>query len=339
MPALFGALLLTLFVFGVLADRALVQQAQAAHDTAAAKAADMARIIALSVRAALAQAEQSVAAGHRPQAVTSERFALPPPPSFPLLPFTPYAKRPRDELSRLLSSDGLTPNGLPEAVVARLVLGGATPVSGSGQPPKVEERLLSGQIPVRPEDLPELARRLGVARDPRVRPLQDRLRRLPSSAGIPALPAFRRRLAAAAAVEGWSRAASSALRYEIPVVVLLQEATRVGRAALASSVDREAVAQGQPPAVRGMTRVVAVPDVEGLVLTVTPEVPCALRLATLRAVLLICVVAGCARLVAARQALAKEARAMARERAFLATVTHELRTPLAAMRLFGATVA
>lgn len=339
MPVLFGALLLTLLVFGVLADRALVEQARAAHDTAAAKADDTARIIALSVRAALAQAEQSVAAGHPPEGVTSEQLALPPPASFPLVSFTPYAKRPRDELSRLLSSDGFTPNGLPEAVVARLILGDATLVSGSGQPPRVEERLLSGQIPVRPDDLPELARRLGVERDPRVRTLQDRLRRLPSSEEIPALPAFRRRLAGAAAVEGWSRAVSSALRYEIPVVVLLREANQVGRAVLASSVDREAVAQGHAPPVRGMTRVVAVPDVEGLALAVTPEVPGALRLAALRTVLLISVVAGGVGLVAARRALAKEARAMARERAFLAAVSHELRTPLAAMRLFGETLA
>src|SRR5882757_7697009 len=106
MPALFGALLLTLLVFGVLADRALVQQAQAAHDTAAAKADETARLTALSVRAALAQVEQSVATGHPPRGVSSEQLALPPPVSLPLVSFTPYAKRPRDELSRLLSLDG-----------------------------------------------------------------------------------------------------------------------------------------------------------------------------------------------------------------------------------------
>jgi signal transduction histidine kinase len=339
MPALFAALLLTLLVFGVLADRALVGQARAAHDATAATADETARTTALSVRAALAQAEQAVAAGHVPPGVTSERLALPPAASFPLVSFTPYAKRPRDELSRLLSSDGVTPNGLPEAVVARLVLGDATLVSGTPQAPKVEERLLSGQVPVRPDDLPELARRLGVESDPRVSTLQDRLRRLPPATEIPASPAFRRRLAGAAAVEGWSRAATFALRYEIPVGVLLREAVEDGRAALASPGEREALARGDRPAVRGMTRVVPVPGVEGLVLAVTPEVPGALRLAALRAVLLICVVAGGAGLVAAQRALAKEARAMARERAFLATVTHELRTPLAAMRLFGETLA
>lgn len=90
-PVLLGGLVLTLLVFGLLADRALV------------------------------------------------------------VPFPPYAKRPRAELSRLLSSDRVTPSGLPEAVVARLALGDVPPVSGADPPPNVAERLLSGQLPVRPE--------------------------------------------------------------------------------------------------------------------------------------------------------------------------------------------
>jgi signal transduction histidine kinase len=43
--------------------------------------------------------------------------------------------------------------------------------------------------------------------------------------------------------------------------------------------------------------------------------------------------------VALRRALAREARAVDRERAFLAGVTHELRTPLAAIRVLGETLA
>ena len=44
-------------------------------------------------------------------------------------------------------------------------------------------------------------------------------------------------------------------------------------------------------------------------------------------------------LVAVRRALDREAQATAREKAFIAGVTHELRTPLAAIRLFGETLA
>jgi signal transduction histidine kinase len=339
MPALFGALLLTLVAFGVLADRALVGQARAARDAVEAKAGETARETALAVRAALAQVEQAVASGPAPAGVVSERIALPPRRAFPLVPFTPYAQRPREELSRLLSSDGLTPSGLPEAVVARLVLGDAPPVSGASPAPKVEERLLAGQIPVRPDELPELARRLGVGRDPRVQELQDRLRRLPPAESVPLSPAFRRRLAHVTAVEGWSRTSSTALRYEIPLAVLLEGVSKAGTAVLALSRDRAAVDEGVPAAGGGLTRVAAVPDVDGLVLSVTPEVPGALRIAALRVVLVVSVVVGGVGLLAARRSMAKEGRAMARERAFLATVTHELRTPLASIRLFGETLA
>ena len=78
--------------------------------------------------------------------------------------------------------------------MARLALGPAAPVSGTAGAPTVEERLLAGELPVRPEDLPFLASRLGVASDPRVAALEARLRRAPDAADLPPAPSFRRRL-------------------------------------------------------------------------------------------------------------------------------------------------
>jgi signal transduction histidine kinase len=225
----------------------------------------------------------------------------------------------------------LTPSGLSEAVVARLLLGDSAPVSGAGTAPKVEDLLLSGQLPVRPDDLPELARRLGVGSDPRVRSLQDRLRRLPPPSQLPVMPEFRRLVVETRSIEGWSRDGSVAVHYTMPVERLLRDAGVSARAIV--------VPVGSGGGASGLTRIVAVADVGGLALSVTPEVPGALRLVALRGVLLVCIVAGGLGLVAARRALAKEARAMARERTFVTTVTHELRTPLAAIRLFGETLA
>src|SRR6185503_10342921 len=140
--------------------------------------------------------------------------------------------------------------------------GAATAVSGGDPAPDVAERLLRGELPVRPDDLPQIARALGVGADPRSRTLQERLRRIPPPEDLPALPAFRRRLTATATVEGWSRSASHALHYEVPAATLLQAAGAAGHAVLAGPV---------PPT--GRARVVAVPDVEGLRLTVTPPLP------------------------------------------------------------------
>jgi signal transduction histidine kinase len=332
---LLGVLLLTLLAFGLLADHALVGQARVSRERAAARADETALLAARAVRATLAEIEQAVADG-RPRAdVAAARFALPPPLSLPLTPFAPYARRSRAELSRFLSSDGVTPSGLPEAVVARLLLGERAPVSGTQRAPDVAERLLSGELPVRPEDLPHLARRLGVGDDPRVGSLQEALRRIPPARQIPILPAFRRRLVASGNVEGCSRSASYALRYEVPVISLLRSADAAGHVALAGRPERAAASEGPAALGRSMTRVASVPDVDGLVLAVTTEVPGALRLAALRVVLLLCVVAGIVGLAAARRAFSKEARAVARERTFLTSVTHELRTPLAAIRLLG----
>jgi signal transduction histidine kinase len=339
MPLVLGALLVTLVAFGIVADRALVGQATAAREVAAARAGETARTTAVAVRAALARQEQEVAAGRRAPGIALERVALPPGPALPVVPSPPYAGRPREELSSLLSSTRTTPGGLPEAVVARLALGQTSPVSGAEPAPDVEERFLRGELPVRADDVAPLARALRIETDPRVASLAERLRLVPPADAIPAVPAFRRRLTSAGTVEGWGRTASHALRYELPVGTLLQDAGAAGTAVLASAADRAALARGAEAPVRGLTHVVAVPEVDGFTLAVTPEIPGAVRVATLRVVLLLCLAAGAAGLLAARSALAKEAAATSRERAFLASVTHELRTPLSAMRLLGETLA
>ncbi len=333
-PAVVPGLAVALTVVAGLADRALVGQADAARVAAVARIDEEARLAALSVRANLAQLEQAVAAGRPAPGVTSERVAIPPSRSVPPRGFAPYGGRSRAELAELLSSVRATPNGLPEAVVARLALGPAVPVSGASGSRPVEERLLAGELPVRPEDLPLLASRLGLSSDPRVPALQARLHGAPSAADLPLAPSFRRRLVGPDRIEGWTRAADRwLLRYELPVAVPLERAGLSDRAqvSLAGSAADENVSS--------LARTVPVPDVEGLFLRVTPRLPGALRLTALRGVLWLAAVAGVAGLLALRRALAREARAVARERAFLAGVTHELRAPLTAIRVLGETLA
>jgi two-component system phosphate regulon sensor histidine kinase PhoR len=72
---------------------------------------------------------------------------------------------------------------------------------------------------------------------------------------------------------------------------------------------------------------------------VSVDAPEALRLRLLRLALWAAVGASILCLLGVRRALSAEARATAREKAFLASVTHELRTPLTAIRLFGETLA
>jgi signal transduction histidine kinase len=331
-------LALALAVVAALGDRALVGQAAAERSAAALQLDEDARVTVVAVSAALSQVEQDLLAGARlADAIDVERLALPPSRSVPSLGSVPYAKRSRAELVQLLSSRLATPSGLPEAVVARLALGPATPISGAPAERPVEERLLDGELPVRPEDLPFLARRLGLPADARLRALEKRLRRAPDAADLPRAPGFRRRLTNKETIEGWTRTRRSLARYALPAGLLLQRAGVTERAVV---VPVTAGQRQQGPASKtGLDRLVDVPDVPGLTLRIGPRMSSGLRLVVLRAVLWLSAAAGILGLLGLRRALAREARAASRERAFLAGVTHELRTPLTAIRVFGETLA
>jgi two-component system sensor histidine kinase SenX3 len=333
-PALVPGLAVALAVVAILADRALVGQADAARAAAVTRIDEDARLGALSVRASLAQLEQAVVAGRASPGVSFELLSIPPPRSVPPRGWAPYGGRPRAELAELLSSTRATPNGLPEAVVARLALGPAAPVSGAAGVPPVEERLLAGELPVRPEDLPLVASRLGLSSDPRVFALEKRLRGAPDAGDLPLAPSFHRRPSGPDRLEGWTRTADRRLlHYDLPAAVLLD------RAGVAERAEVSTVGSTAGRNLPSLSRTVPVPDIDGFWLRVAPRLPGTLRLVALRGVLWLSTLAGVAGLLALRRALAREARALARERAFLAGVTHELRTPLTAIRVLGETLA
>jgi hypothetical protein len=136
----------------------------------------------------------------------------------------PYGGRSRAELIALLSSDRVTPNGLPEAAVARIALGPGAPVSGPVAQ-SVGDRLLAGKLPVSPDDLALLGREVGAGSDPRLDALEARLRRAPATSDLPLAPAFARTVRPGRPLEGWARTPEGqTLRYEIPVFALLAAA-------------------------------------------------------------------------------------------------------------------
>jgi signal transduction histidine kinase len=312
---LFLVLAAALGGFGLLADRALLREAAAAAELSSARTEQDTRTGALSVRGALGQIEQEVLAGRRPAGVRADTLALPP--ALSGSSGRPYRALPRAQLVALLLSTEATPWGLPEAVVAAAALG--APASRR----EVTERLLTGQLPVHPEDLPDLARLLGAGRDPRVAELQQRLRGVPDRGELPDAPSFRRTLRNTEVVEGWTRRGGTAVRYEVPTRALF---------AAAGVAERASVAGGTGT---GFT----VPDVEGLRLTFRPATPPRGRLLAARGLLWVAVGACLLALGLVQRSLAREARAVSREKAFVAGVTHELRTPVAAIRVFGETLA
>jgi signal transduction histidine kinase len=329
---LVALLSLVLAAFGWVADRGLAAELRRARREAEAAADETARLAARSIGAVLLSLEQAVLAGRSVPGLVVERLTSEPRLQTPTAGDRPYGRLSRARLGELLSSSWITPSGLPEAVVARLALGGTGQVSLPGQAPApdVAERLLSGDLPVRPDDLPALARALGVGSDPRVESLRARLQGAPHASSLPRAPGFRRSRRGEI-VEGWTLAQQHGnplgqrLRYQVELGVL----TAVARlpADVTVGVERpvpEGGAAAEVSELAELSPVVAPPRRGGI-----------LRTQALRAGLWLAVLGSIGLVVVVERALAAQARATAREKRFLSSVTHELRTPLAAMRLLG----
>src|SRR3989454_631985 len=115
--------------------------------------------------------------------------------------------------------------GRPGPALPRRAWGDPAPASlgVAPAPPDVAARLLSAALPVQPDDLPFLARALGVGSDPRVALLAERLRAAPEAGPLPRAPAFHR-VHRAGLVEGWTLDGQQRVRYEVAVTTLLERA-------------------------------------------------------------------------------------------------------------------
>jgi len=323
---LIGLLVPVVLIFGGIADRAIVDQARSAESAALSEANRIARMAALSVRATLARHEIAVVAEDPPPGVTVYRVVLSSRHPLSRDSSRPYRGRTASELDDLTkNSNDTTAQGLPEAVVAAIARGTRSAKA------EAADRLLSGRLPVHPDALSYLALDLGVSENARVESLRALLSAALARGSLPDIPDFRRTLTERGTIEGWSRRGDQGVGYEVAVSALLEAAQVPFGAKLAGHRSPTDDLEGY--------HVVSVPDVDGLELAVPAELRNIRPVRMLRTVLWAAVLTSLAGLGLVLRAVSREAAAVSRERAFLATVTHELRTPVAALRLFGETLA
>ena len=312
-----------LLLLGWLADVTLLERRSSAVEAARAEARETARLGAMTLRAALAELELSIVVGVPSEGVRVERLAMPPSSVPSHGRFVPYFERPSLELVQLLESDRLSPHGFPVAVVAALALERRRAPNAATRKADAAARLLSGMLPVHPQDLSHLAQRLGATDEHRIATLRAILESAPETETLSRFPDFDRTLSDES-VNGWSRRGRRRLHYRIPVSVLLHESGVSERVRIAA------------PSSRNRT---PVPGIAGLFVSVEPLRQSPVALSWLRFSLWASVGLLGIGLFVVFRAHQREERAIAREKRFLANVTHELRTPLAAIRVFGESLA
>jgi len=305
-PALVGA--------GLLADRALRREEEASRGRAALRRDESSAQAAQGVLAAMARLDAQAAA-REPAGDFSFRMPAPPAARVSAARREGMRSLARDVLAARLSAVSTTPSALPESVVAAIALGDDISRETAA------EKLLTGRLPVRPDDVAVLADALGHADDARIAPLVARLREIPDAASLPRMPRFSRSLARGR-VRSWSRDGGDVVHWSATLDTLARESALPEGAAL---LVRGGGAPIEGVAALGVEAPLDLRDVRRS----------RLQRAGLLALLMATGVAG----LLASRALARESRTLARERAFLATITHEMRTPVTAARLLGETLA